>query len=73
MEAEYVGREGIWHVIFMCEHEGKILEYCREEPDLIMDDSLPEMCRFANREETVEWADKMLKKHKLHSYRLEKW
>ena len=62
-----------YHVIFKIKNDdGVIRDYCREEPPLIQIDDDPYF-RFANENETIIWANKMIKQHKLHSYEIQLW
>ena len=70
-------REAIWHIIFECERGGKIMDFCREEPEMIVDMETEEMIRFPTEEESRAWADAQMKRyqaeHGLSGYRMEKW
>lgn len=72
-DAHWNPREPIWHIIFKVEVDGKLLDYCREEPPLVSDLDCEEMIRFPNEEESREWATRMVEIHKLHSFVMEKW
>ena len=62
-----------FHVIFKIQNDDNVIrDYCRDEPPLIPCDEFPFM-RFANENETINWANEQLKIHKLHSFEIQHW
>jgi hypothetical protein len=62
-----------YHVIFrILNDDGVVRDYCREEPPIITLNEDP-WWRERTKEESIEWADRMLEEHKLHSYEIQYW